>query len=111
MLLSYLFNRLGCFLGPNLSHTESGTYRAPNLEIASIGDASGAIADWAQARNEEFEGSVFGFPVENFLERIPGHAAAGTVEIQAAIRDGDELGRFAEGVVAITDAFEEATER
>ena len=82
-----------------------------DLEIASIGDASGAIADWAQARNEGFEGSVFGFPVENFLERIPGHAAAGTVEIQAAIRDGDELGRFAEGVVAITNAFEKATER
>lgn len=81
------------------------------LKIAAIGDASGAIADWAEARNEEFEGSIFGFPVENFVERIPGDAATGTVETQAAIRDGDELRRFAEGVVAITDAFEEATKR
>jgi hypothetical protein len=81
------------------------------LKIAAIGDASGAIADWAEARNEEFEGSTFGFPVENFVERIPGDAATGTVETQATIRDGDELRRFAEGVVAITDAFEEATKR
>jgi hypothetical protein len=82
-----------------------------DLKIASIGDGSGAIAGWAESRNEEFEGSIFGFPVENFVERIPGDATTGTVETQAAIRDGDELGRFAEGVLAFTDAFEEATKR
>lgn len=82
-----------------------------DLKIASIGDTSGAIAVWAEARNEEFEDSIFGLPVENFVERIPGDAATGTVEIQAPIRDGDELCRFAEGVVAITGAFEEATGR
>jgi hypothetical protein len=82
-----------------------------DLEIASMGDAAGPIADWAEARNEEFEDSIFGFPVENFVERVPGDAATVTVETQAAIRDGDDLRRFAEGVVAIADAFEEGTER
>jgi hypothetical protein len=53
--------------------------------------------------------SIVEFPVDNLAERVPGDAATVTVETKSSIRDGDELRRFAEGVVAIADAFEEAT--
>ncbi|MEF8826208.1 MAG: hypothetical protein V5A27_07705, partial [Halapricum sp.] len=79
-----------------------------DLNIGSLGDASGVVANWAEARNEELEGSIVEFPVDNLVERVPGDAATVTVETKSSIRDGDELRRFAEGVVAIADAFEEA---
>lgn len=85
-----------------------------DLSIVSLGDASGVVASWAEARNEELEGagsSIAEYPVDNLVERVPGDAATVTVETKASIRDGDELRRFAEAVVAIADAFEEATAR
>lgn len=72
------------------------------------------VSSWAEARNEEIEGvgsSIAEYPVDNLVERVPGDAATVTVETKASIRNGDELPRFAEGVVAIADAFEEATAR
>jgi hypothetical protein len=81
------------------------------LQIVSAGDASGVVARWAEARNEELEGSNIEYPVENLVERVPGDAGTVTVETQAAMGDGDELRRFTEGVVAIADAFEESTAR
>lgn len=80
-----------------------------DLKIGSLGDASGVVAMWAEARNEELEGSIVEFPVDNLVERVPGDAGTVTVETKASIRDGDELRRFAEAVVTIADAFEEAT--
>ena len=84
-----------------------------DLEIVSAGDASGVVARWAETRNEAFAeaGSSIEYPVDNLTERIPGDAGTVTVEIEASIEDADELRRFAEGVVAIADAFEEATAR
>ena len=81
------------------------------LKFASIGDASGVVATWAEARNEELEGSIAEYPVDNLVERVPGAAATVTVETKESIRDGDVLRRFATGVVAIADAFEAATTR
>ena len=83
-----------------------------DLNIVSAGDASDVVARWAEARNEELEeagSSVVEYPVDNLVERVPGDATTVTVEMQGSIQDGDELKRFAEGVVAIADAFEEAT--
>lgn len=80
-----------------------------NLKIASVGDASGMVAEWAETRNEEFEDSVFGFPVDNLVERVPGDAGTVTLETKSAIANGEELQRFAAGTVAVADAFEEAT--
>ncbi|MHB9287289.1 hypothetical protein ACKVMT_09660 [Halobacteriales archaeon Cl-PHB] len=84
-----------------------------DLTVAAVGDASGVVASWAGARNEELEaaGSIVEFPVENLVDRVPGDAATVTVEMEGSIQDGDELHRFAEGVVAIGDAFEAATAR
>lgn len=85
-----------------------------DLEIASVGDASGVVTTWAEARNEEMEGvgsSLAEYPVDRLVGHIPGDAATVTVETRASIRDGDELRRFAEGSVAIADAFEGATAR
>jgi hypothetical protein len=83
-----------------------------DLNIVSAGDASGVIARWAEARNAEFEeaGSSIEYPVDNLAERVPGDAGTVTVEMEASVEDGDELRRFAEGIVAIADAFEAATE-
>jgi hypothetical protein len=81
------------------------------LQIVSAGDASGVVARWAEARNEELEGSNIEYPVENLVERVPGDAGTVTVETQAAMGDGDELRRFTEGVVAIADASKESTAR
>lgn len=80
-----------------------------DLEIVSAGDASGMVAEWAEARNEELEDFIAEFPVENLAECVPGDAATVTVETRAAMRDRDVLRRFTEGVVAIADAFEEAS--
>lgn len=55
--------------------------------------------------------SIAEYPVDNLVERVPGDAATVTVETQASIWDGPELRRFTEGVVAIADAFKEATVR
>lgn len=85
-----------------------------DLKIVSVGDGSGVVAKWAEARNEEMEGgasSLAEYPVDDLIERVPGDAATVTVETKASIQDGDELRRFAEGTVAIADAFEEATAR
>ena len=85
-----------------------------DLSVVSIGDASGVVARWAEARNEEMEGrgsSLAEYPVDNLVERVPGDATTVTVETKSSIRDGEVLRRFAEGVVAIADAFEEATAR
>lgn len=82
-----------------------------DLEIAAVGDASGVVARWAEARNEELEGSVAEFPVDNLVDRVPGDAGTVTVETRASMRDGDVLGRFLEGTVAVADAFEAATAR
>jgi hypothetical protein len=83
-----------------------------DLQIVSAGDASGMVAEWAKARNEEMEGvgsSLAEYSVDNLVDLVPGDAGTVTVETKAAIRDGDELRRFAEGVVAIADAFEGAS--
>lgn len=85
-----------------------------DLRIVSAGDASGMVAEWAEARNEEMEGvgsSLAEHPVDDLVELVPGDAGTVTVETKAALRDADELRRFAEGVVAIADAFEEGTAR
>ena len=85
-----------------------------DLQIASIGDAAGVVASIAAAHNEEMEGfgsSWAEYPVENFVDRVPGDPATVTVETKASIEDGDDLRRFTEGVVAIADAFEETTSR
>ncbi len=85
-----------------------------DLSIGSLGDASGVVASWAEARNEELaEGgsSIVEYPVDNLVDRVPGDATTVTVETKTAIQDSDELRRFAEGVVAVADAFEEATAR
>lgn len=84
-----------------------------DLKIVSAGDASGVVARWAEARNKEFEeaGSSIEYPVDNLTERIPGDATTVSAEIETSIGDSDELRRFAEGVVAIADAFEEASAR
>ena len=80
-----------------------------DLTIGSIGDASGVVAGWAEARNEEFEDSVFGFPVDNLTERVPGNAGTVTLETKSSVDSGEALRRFAAGTVAVADAFEEAT--
>ncbi|QLG49279.1 hypothetical protein [Natrinema halophilum] len=83
-----------------------------DLQIVSAGDASGMVAEWAEARNDQMEGvgsSLAEHPVDNLVELVPGDAATVTVETKAAIQDGDELRRFAEGTVAIADAFEDAS--
>lgn len=83
-----------------------------DLEIAAVGDASGVVATWAEARNEEMEGvgsSLAEHPVDRLVGHVPGDAATVTVETRASIRDGDELRRFAEGAVAVADALEAAT--
>jgi len=83
-----------------------------DLQIVSAGDASGMIAGWAEARNEEMEGigsALAEHPVDNLVDLVPGDAGTVTVETKAAIRDGDELRRFAEGTVTIADAFEGAS--
>ena len=83
-----------------------------DLQIVSGGDGSGMVAEWAEARNEEMEGVGSSFaehPVDDLVELVPGDAATVTVETKTAIRDSDELRRFAEGIVAIADAFEDAS--
>jgi hypothetical protein len=82
-----------------------------DLNVVSIGDASGVVTRWAEARNEELEGSAFEHRVDNLAERVPGDATTVTVEAESSLLDGDELRRFGEGVVAIADDFEEATTR
>lgn len=83
-----------------------------DLKIASIGDAAGVVDGWAEARNEQLEAagsSVLEYPVDNLVQRVPGDAATVTVETRSSIQDGEVLRRFAEGVGAVADAFEEAT--
>jgi len=82
-----------------------------DLRIVSVGDGAGVVAKWAEARNEELEGSIAEYPVDNLVERIPGDAATVTVETASPIRDGEALRRYVEGAVAIADAFESATDR
>jgi hypothetical protein len=82
-----------------------------DLQIASVGDGAAVVERWAEAQNadvEESGGSVFEFPVENLVDRVPGHPDTATVETKTDIRDADVLERFAAGTVAVGDAFEAA---
>jgi hypothetical protein len=80
-----------------------------DLQIVTVGDAS----DVAARLTEEVDGrSMFGIGVEDVIAKdIPKDETTVYVETMASIRDGDELRRFAEGAVAVADAFEEATAR
>ncbi|MFQ3294941.1 MAG: hypothetical protein ACI8VE_002022 [Natrialbaceae archaeon] len=79
-----------------------------DLQDAAVGDASGVAA----RLTGEAEGSLFGFGMgDAILQDIPRDETTVYVETKAFIRDGDELRRFAEGAVAVADAFEEATDR
>ena len=79
-----------------------------DLQIAAVGDASGVAA----RLTEEAGGSMFGFGMgDAILKDIPSDETMVYVETMASIRDGDELRRFAEGAVAVADAFEAATAR
>jgi hypothetical protein len=79
-----------------------------DLQIAAVGDASGVAAKLT----EEAGGSMFGFGMgDAILKDIPSDETMVYVETMASMRDGDELRRFAEGAVAVADAFEEATAR
>jgi hypothetical protein len=79
-----------------------------DLQIAAVGDASGVAA----RSTEEVGGSMFGFGMgDAILKDIPSDETTVYVETKAFIRDGDELRRFAEGAVAVADAFEKATAR
>lgn len=82
-----------------------------DLNIASIGDAPGVVSRYAEARNEGLEGSIGELPVDNLIGRVPGDASTVTVETKASIRDGDDLGRFLNGIVTIADTFDEAAAR
>jgi hypothetical protein len=79
-----------------------------DFQIAAVGDASGVAA----RLTEEAGGSMFGVGMgDAILKDIPSDETMVYVETMASIRDGDELRRFAEGAVAVADAFEEATAR
>jgi hypothetical protein len=79
-----------------------------DFQIAAVGDASGVAA----RLTEETGGSMFGFGMGDvILKDVPSDETMVYVETMASIRDGDELRRFAEGAVAVADAFEEATAR
>lgn len=78
------------------------------LNLVYVGDASRVVASYAEAQNEELEGSIMEFPVDTLVEAVPGDAATVTIGTKAWIRDGDELRRQAEAAVAIADASEEA---
>jgi len=79
-----------------------------DLQIAAVGDASGVAA----RLTEEAGGSLFGFGMgDAILKDVPSDETMVYVETMASIRDGDELRRFAEGAVAVADAFEGATAR
>jgi hypothetical protein len=82
-----------------------------DLNIVSVGAASGVVARWAEIRNEELSGSILEIPGDNLVDWIPGGATTVTVETRASIRDGDEIQRFVEAAVAIADGFEEAIAR
>lgn len=81
------------------------------LDVVYVGDASGVVASYADARNEEMEGSVFEFPVDEFVERVPADATTVTIETKELILNVDEFRRHVLAAVAITDAFEEVTAR
>jgi hypothetical protein len=80
-----------------------------DLQIVTVGDASGVAA----RLTEEVDGrSMFGVGMgDAILKDIPNDETTVYVETMAFIRDGDELRRFAEGAVAVADAFEAATAR
>ena len=80
-----------------------------DLQIVTVGDASGVAA---RLTEEVDGGSMFGVGMGDvILKDIPNDETKVYVETMAFIRDGDELRRFAEGAVAVADAFEEATAR
>lgn len=84
------------------------------LNLVYVGDASGVVASFTEARNEEIEeagGSIFEYHVDNLVERVPADAATVTVETQGTIRNADELRRHVVAALAVADAFEEATAR
>jgi hypothetical protein len=80
-----------------------------DLQIVTVGDASGVAA----RLTEEVDGrSMFGVETGDVIPKdIPNDETTVYVETMAFIRDGDELRRFAEGAVAVADAFEAATAR
>lgn len=80
-----------------------------DLEVVAVGNASGVAAEWT---GEGSESSILGLGVgDAFLRHVPSDETTVTVETRAFIRNGDGLRRFAEGAVAVADAFEEATAR
>ena len=80
-----------------------------DLQIVTVGDASGVAA----RLTEEVDGrSMFGVEMGDVIPKdIPNDETMVYVETMASIREPDELRRFAEGAVAVADAFEEATAR
>ena len=79
-----------------------------DLQVVAVGDASGV----ADRLTQEVGGSMFGFGMADAIfGDIPKDETMVYVETKASIKDGDELRRFAEGAVAVADAFEEATAR
>ncbi|MFB6189527.1 MAG: hypothetical protein ABEI57_06555 [Halapricum sp.] len=86
----------------------------PDLVIASIGDGSGVTANVYDARFEDEEGlgkSMLKSAQLATAKAIPGDAATVSVETDSFIRDRDDFREVTEGVVAVADAFEEATAR
>ncbi|WP_284010596.1 hypothetical protein [Haloarcula pelagica] len=80
-----------------------------DLQIVTVGDASGVAARLTEGVDGR---SMFGVGVGDvILKDIPKDETTVYVETMAFIRDGDELRQFAEGAVAVADAFEEATAR
>lgn len=81
------------------------------LNLAYVGDATGVVGSYAVARNEELEGSMFEFPVEELVERVPGDATSVTLETRDLLLNVDEFRRHVLAAVAIANAVEAATER
>ncbi|MFB6163578.1 MAG: hypothetical protein ABEJ31_00290 [Haloarculaceae archaeon] len=86
----------------------------PDLLIASIGTASGVTARVYEARTEDMEGlgkSLLESAQMAQAAQVPGDGATVSVETKSLLRDGDDFREAIEGVVAVADAFEEATAR
>jgi hypothetical protein len=79
-----------------------------DLQVAAVGDASGLATE---ATGTGVGSSMMGLGLNVFNDQFPNDETAVTVETKASVRDGDELRRLCEGVVAVADAFEEATSR
>lgn len=81
------------------------------LDLAHVGDAAAVVASYAETQNEELEDSVFEFPVERLADPVPGDAATVTIETKDLVLNVEEFRRLVVAVVAIADAFAEATVR